>query len=30
MYVLEVNAGFTDKNGINAGDKIDFSFEKSP
>jgi uncharacterized protein len=26
MYVLEVNAGFTDKYGINPGDKIDFSF----
>jgi len=26
MYVLEVNAGFTDKFGINPGDKIDFSF----
>lgn len=25
MYVLEVNAGFTDKNGINPGDNIDFS-----
>jgi uncharacterized protein len=25
MYVLEVNAGFTDKYGINPGDKIDFS-----
>jgi uncharacterized protein len=25
MFVLEVNAGFTDKNGINAGDKIEFS-----
>jgi uncharacterized membrane protein (UPF0127 family) len=25
MYVLEVNAGFTDKNKINPGDKIDFS-----
>jgi uncharacterized protein len=24
MYVLEVNAGFTDKHGINPGDKIDF------
>jgi uncharacterized protein len=26
MYVLEVNAGFTDKNGIDPGDKIVFSF----
>jgi uncharacterized protein len=26
MYVLEVNAGYSDKNGINPGDKIDFSF----
>jgi uncharacterized membrane protein (UPF0127 family) len=26
MYVLEVNAGFTDKYGINPGDKIDFSY----
>jgi len=26
MYVLEVNAGFTDKFGINPGDKIDFSY----
>jgi uncharacterized protein len=26
MYVLEVNAGFSDKFGINPGDKIDFSF----
>jgi uncharacterized protein len=25
MFVLEVNAGFTDKYGINPGDKIDFS-----
>ena len=25
MYVLEVNAGFTDKYGIHPGDKIDFS-----
>ena len=24
-YVLEVNAGFTDKYGISAGDKIDFN-----
>ncbi len=27
MYVLEVNAGFTDKNGINPGDKIEFSYK---
>jgi uncharacterized membrane protein (UPF0127 family) len=27
MYVLEVNAGFTDKHGIQAGDKIDFARE---
>lgn len=26
MYVLEVNAGFTDNNGINPGDKINFSY----
>jgi len=26
MYVLEVNAGFTDKYGIKPGDKIGFSF----
>ena len=26
MYVLEVNAGFTDKYGINAGDRIEFSY----
>jgi uncharacterized membrane protein (UPF0127 family) len=26
MYVLEVNAGFTDKNGIAPGNKIDFSY----
>jgi uncharacterized protein len=25
MYVLEVNAGFTDKYGINPGDKVEFS-----
>jgi uncharacterized protein len=25
-YVLEVNAGYSDKNGIYPGDKIDFSF----
>jgi uncharacterized membrane protein (UPF0127 family) len=26
MYVLEVNAGFTDKFGMNPGDKIEFTF----
>lgn len=26
MYVLEVNAGFTDKNGISPGDKIEFFY----
>jgi uncharacterized protein len=28
MYVLEANAGFTDKNGINVRDKIEFSHSK--
>jgi uncharacterized protein len=26
MYVLEVNAGFTDKYGINPGDRIEFTY----
>ena len=26
MYVLEVNAGYTDKYGITPGDKVDFSY----
>jgi uncharacterized protein len=26
MYVLEVNAGYSDKNGIDPGDKLDFFF----